>query len=134
MDANLWGVRFTAPLDAAQPQRVDREVVALLAQQPGFRGYCAFPVGEGEGVVVSLWATQADAARALERVTPATQRIVGVQVAGPPARAGEAGVPTRPPNGAAPPPEHARPRRSAGGAGRQPDEQGGQGPRREEPG
>jgi hypothetical protein len=133
VDANLWGVRFTAPLDAAQPQRVDRAVVALLAQQPGFRGYCAFPVGEREGVVVSLWATQADAARALERVTPVTQPIVRAPVAGPPERAGGEGVRTRRPDGAAPPPGHARPRPSAGGAGRQPDEQGRQGHRREEP-
>jgi len=57
VDANRWGVRCTAPLDAAQPQRpqrVDRAVVALLAQQPGFRGDCAFPVGARSGVVVSL--------------------------------------------------------------------------------
>ena len=120
MDADLWSLRFTAPLDVVQPQRVDRAVVALLAQQPGFRGYYAFPVSAWEGVVVSRWATPAAAARPLERVTPMTQRHVG--------------APTRRPDGTSPPPGHARPRPSAGGAGRQPDEQGRQGHRREEPG
>ena len=45
---------------------VIQQLQALLAQQPGYRGYLAVEIGDGQRVFVRLWDSAADAKGATE--------------------------------------------------------------------
>jgi hypothetical protein len=67
-------------------ERAEREIVAPVAQLPGFRAYYAVRVGDTEALLFHVWATREQAEAGSARLGELTERLLGEAVAGPPQR------------------------------------------------
>lgn len=83
MYAVVTRYRFHLPLTEPQRHLIDTDVLeGTFMQTPGFRVYYGVQVSEHEFMAISVWDNEGAANNALQRASPAVNRILGNVMAG----------------------------------------------------
>ncbi len=76
--------RYKRAPSKAELERAKQEILAPLAQAPGFRGYYFTMISETESLTIALWESEEDRQRALDKMMPSLMKAAGANLTGPP--------------------------------------------------